>query len=305
MAMTYGIHLPQYGRVAGGEAVSRAARHAEDLGFRDVWVSDHIVHPAEQSYPSPFLLDPFATLSWAAAVTSRVRLGTSVLVVPQHNPVWLANHLATVDAMSGGRLIVGAGIGWSKREYDALGQPFEHRGRRMDEILDLLRAAWREDPVTFDGAGHHLEAIRFLPKPAGEIPIWIGGGVEASFRRAVDKGDGFHVVGLKPPEVVPIVARLRRDRPEPSFTISAADRLGSARDGSRAHRRGERGVRSCGRPAHGRRAVAEGPRCLAPLHGPARGDRPTRLTFARGATALSRPVWGSREGCHWVQGPTG
>jgi probable F420-dependent oxidoreductase len=221
MAMTYGIHLPQYGRVASGDAVARAARHAEDLGFADVWVSDHIVHPAEQTYPSPFLLDPFATLSWAAAVTSRVRLGTSVLVVPQHNPVWLANHLASVDVMSGGRLIVGAGVGWSKREYDALGQSFETRGTRMDEILDLLRAAWREDPVTFDGAGHHLEEIRFLPKPAGEIPIWIGGGVEASFRRAVEKGDGFHVVGLKPPEVVPIVERLRRDRPEPSFTISA------------------------------------------------------------------------------------
>jgi probable F420-dependent oxidoreductase len=180
MAMTYGIHLPQYGRVASGAAVSRAARHAEDLGFSDVWVSDHIVHPAEQTYPSPFLLDPFATLSWAAAVTTRVRLGTSVLVVPQHNPVWLANHLASVDAMSGGRLVVGAGIGWSKREYDALGQSFETRGRRMDEILELLRAAWSDDPVTFDGAGYHLEAIRFLPKPAGAIPIWIGGGPEAA-----------------------------------------------------------------------------------------------------------------------------
>ena len=221
MAMTYGIHLPQYGRVASGEAVARAARHAEELGFTDVWVSDHVVHPAEQSYPSPFLLDPFATLSWAAAVTERVRLGTSVLVVPQHNAVWLANHLASVDVMSGGRLLVGAGVGWSKREYDALNQPFETRGQRMDEILDLLRAAWTEDPVTFDGAGHHLEDIRFLPKPDRHIPIWIGGGVEASFRRAVEKGDGFHVVGLKPPEVVPIVERLRRDRPEPEFTISA------------------------------------------------------------------------------------
>jgi hypothetical protein len=91
----------------------------------------------------------------------------------------------------------------------------------MDEILDLLRAAWRDDPVSFDGAGHHLEDIRFLPKPAHEIPVWIGGGVEAAFRRAVEHGDGFHVVGLKPPEVVPIVERLRRDRPEPAFTISA------------------------------------------------------------------------------------
>lgn len=221
MTMTYGIHLPQYGRVASGEAVARAARHAEELGFTDVWVSDHVVHPAEQSYPSPFLLDPFATLSWAAAVTERVRLGTSVLVVPQHNPVWLANHLATLDAMSGGRVVVGAGIGWSAREYEALGETFENRGKRIDEILELLRVAWRDDPATFEGEFYEFRDIRFLPKPAHHIPIWIGGGVEASFRRAVEQGDGFHVVGLKPPDLVPIVARLRRDRPEESFTISA------------------------------------------------------------------------------------
>jgi probable F420-dependent oxidoreductase len=221
MAMTYGVHLPQYGRVAGGEAVARAAQHAEELGFSDVWVSDHVVHPAEQSYPSPYLLDPFATLTWAAAVTERIRLGTSVLVVPQHNPVWLANHLASVDLMSGGRLLVGAGVGWSQREYEALGQSFGDRGKRLDEILDLLRAAWRDDPTSFDGEAYSFTDIRFLPKPAHEIPIWIGGGVEAAFRRAVEKGDGFHVVGLKPPEVTPIVERLRRDRPEPGFTISA------------------------------------------------------------------------------------
>ncbi len=221
MAMAYGVHLPQYGRVASGEAVAQAARHAEELGFADVWVSDHIVHPAEQTYPSPFLLDPFATLSWAAAVTERVRLGTSVLVVPQHNPVWLANHLATVDVMSGGRLLIGAGVGWSQREYETLGQRFDDRGQRMDEILDLVRVAWRDDPASFDGEHYRFSDIRFLPKPERDIPIWIGGGVEASFRRAVEKGDGFQVVGLKPEEVAPIVERLRRDRPETTFTISA------------------------------------------------------------------------------------
>jgi probable F420-dependent oxidoreductase len=221
MAMTYGIHLPQYGRVASGEAVARAAQHAEDIGFSDVWVSDHVVHPAEQTYPSPFLLDPFVTLSWAAAVTTRVRLGTSVVVVPQHNPVWLANHLATLDAMSGGRLIVGAGVGWSKREYEALGQSFGDRGKRLDEIIELLRVAWRDDPASFNGEFYEFTDIRFLPKPAHDIPIWIGGAVEGAFRRAVDKGDGFHMVGLKPPDVTPIVQRLRRDRPEESFTISA------------------------------------------------------------------------------------
>src|SRR5437899_6593324 len=143
-SVKFGIHLPQYGRVASGDSVTRAATHAEALGFSDVWVSDHVVHPAAQTYPSPYLLDPFATLSWAAAATTKVGLGTSVIVVPQHNPVWLANHLATVDVMSGGRLIVGAGVGWSQAEYEALGQSFADRGRRMDEILDLLRVAWTD-----------------------------------------------------------------------------------------------------------------------------------------------------------------
>jgi hypothetical protein len=91
----------------------------------------------------------------------------------------------------------------------------------MDEILDLWRVAWTEDPVNFDGEFVNLREIRFLPKPMRRIPIWIGGGVEKSFQRAVDRGDGFHVVGLKPPQVVPIVERLRAERPEPSFTISA------------------------------------------------------------------------------------
>jgi alkanesulfonate monooxygenase SsuD/methylene tetrahydromethanopterin reductase-like flavin-dependent oxidoreductase (luciferase family) len=123
--------------------------------------------------------------------------------------------------MSGGRLVVGAGVGWSEREYEALGRSFGDRGRRLDEALELWRVAWRDDPVTYRGEFHQLADIRILPKPAGPIPIWIGGGVEASFRRAVEHGDGFQVVGLKPPEVAPIVERLRRDRPDPAFTISA------------------------------------------------------------------------------------
>lgn len=219
--MRYGIHLPQYGRVAGAEAITRAARHAEELGFDDVWVSDHIVHPADQTYPSPHLVDPLVTLTWAAAATGRVGLGTSVMVVPQHNPLWLANAVASLDALSGGRVVLGAGVGWSKAEFDALGYTFEDRGRRTDEILDLLRTAWRDDPATFHGEHYDFSDIRFLPKPArGTVPIWVGGGVEASFRRAVERGDGFQAVGIKPPDAGPIVARLRRDRPEPTFTIS-------------------------------------------------------------------------------------
>jgi probable F420-dependent oxidoreductase len=218
--MEVGIHLPQYGRVASGEAIGRAARHAEDLGFAHVWVSDHVVHPAAQSYPSPYLVDPIVTLTWAAAATERVGLGTSVMVLPQHHPLWLANALASLDNLAGGRLVVGAGVGWSEAEFEALGQRFADRGRRTDEIIDLLRAAWTDDPVTFHGRHYRVEDIRVLPKPAHPIPIWIGGGVEAAYRRAVTKGDGFHMVGAKPPDADAVVQRLRRDRPEPGFTIS-------------------------------------------------------------------------------------
>ena len=112
--MRVGIHLPQYGRVASSEAITRAARFAEELGFADVWISDHVVHPAEQDYPSPYLYDPIVTLTWAAAVTDTIGLGTSVLVLPQHVPLELANQLASVDQLSGGRLTVAGGVGWSR-----------------------------------------------------------------------------------------------------------------------------------------------------------------------------------------------
>jgi probable F420-dependent oxidoreductase len=218
--MRIGIHLPQYGRVAGRDAIVEAARLAEDLGFVDVWVSDHIVHPATQDYPSPHLVDPIVTLSWAAAVTERVRLGTSVWVAPLHHPVESANTLASLDVLSGGRLTIGVGVGWSEAEFDALGQRFGDRGDRTDEILDLWRACWRDDPVRFEGEHYRLDDVRVLPQPVGDMPIWVGGGTERAHRRAVERGDGFQLIGLKPDRARPVIERIRRDRPEESFTIS-------------------------------------------------------------------------------------
>src|SRR3954469_102432 len=176
--MQVGIHLPQFGRASGPEAITRAAQAAETLGFADVWVSDHVAIPAAQDYPSPYLFDPLLTLGWAAAATEHVGLGTSVLVVPQHNPLALANSLASLDALSGGRLTVGAGVGWSEAEFAALGQSFADRGARMDEVLDVLRACWGPDPVDFHGEFVQLEAMKVQPKPAHDIPIWVGGGGE-------------------------------------------------------------------------------------------------------------------------------
>jgi probable F420-dependent oxidoreductase len=218
--MRVGVHLPQYGRVAGPEAIKKAAQHAEDLGFLDVWVSDHVVHPVAQDYPSPYLLDPLITLATAAAVTELVGLGTSVLVVPMHSPLELANALASLDVLSKGRLTVGVGVGWSEPEYVALGRQFRDRGRRLDEAIDLFRKAWSEDPLSFHGEYAAFDDVRVLPQPGRRIPIWIGGRSEPAYRRAAERGDGYQAVGLTPEEAGPIVARIRRDRPDASFPIS-------------------------------------------------------------------------------------
>ena len=218
--MRFGIHLPQYGRASGPDAIARAALQAEELGFDDVWVSDHVVVPADQGYPPPYLFDPLATLTWAAAATTRIGLGTSVMVLPQHHPVALANTVASLDQLSGGRVILGAGVGWAEGEYAALDQDFTNRGKRMDEIIDLLRVCWTEDPIDFTGEFRELHDIRLLPKPAHPIPIWVGGRSEPSHRRAVERGDGFHAIGVDPEAVVAVVERIRRDRPEASFTFS-------------------------------------------------------------------------------------
>lgn len=218
--MRIGIHLPQYGRVSGAAAIVEAARLAEGLGYADVWVSDHIVHPTAQDYPSAHLIDPVVALTWAAAATERVGLGTSVWVAAMHNPVESANTFASLDSLSGGRLVVGVGVGWSAAEFDALGHDFGNRGNRTDEIIDLWRACWRDDPVHFHGRHYHVEDVRVLPQPAGEVPIWVGGGTDRAHRRAVERGDGFQLIGLKPDQARPVIDRLRRDRPDDSFTIS-------------------------------------------------------------------------------------
>ena len=219
--MRFGIHLPQYGRAAGPDAIRRAARQAEQLGLDDVWVSDHRVVPADASYPPPYLFDPFTALTWAAAATERVGLGTSVLILPQHATVSVANTAASLAALAGGgRLILGVGAGWLEGEFRALGARFEDRGPRTDEAIDVLRACWRDDPVEFSGAFHRIESVRLLPKPPSPIPIWIGGHGERSWRRAVEKGDGYHALGKSPAEMDEIVRRLRERRPEPEFAIS-------------------------------------------------------------------------------------
>ena len=220
--MRLGIHLPHIGQKASAEAIRCAAIQAEELGFADVWVSEHIIVPRDRMYPpSAIFWDPVLTLTWAAACTSRVGLGTSVLVLPLRHPLPLAKELATLQNLSGGRLILGAGVGWLEDEFDALGVPFRERGRRMDEGIALMRAAWTDDPVSFAGKTipAAIDDMRILPKPEQPIPIWIGGTSEPALQRAL-KLDGWHGSRCTPEQAAPIVNRLRAARPEPDFAIS-------------------------------------------------------------------------------------
>lgn len=218
--MRLGVHLPQYGRAASPHAIAAVAARAEALGLADVWVSDHVIQPAGQGYPSPYLYEPLLTLGWAAAATERIGLGTSVLVVPQYHPLVLANSLASLDNLSGGRLTVAAGVGWSQAEYEALGQDFGTRGARMDEAIEIFRNAWSTDPVSHQGTHYRFDDIKLLPKPAAPIPIWIGGMSEAARRRATRLGDGYQALSTSPEDLAGIVRGLREARPGDEFTIS-------------------------------------------------------------------------------------
>ncbi len=231
--MQFGIHLPHIGRKASPESIRRAAMQAESLGFDDVWVSEHIILPRTASYPpSPSFYDPVLTLTWAAACTTRVRLGTSVLVLPMRHPLPLAKELGTLQNLSGGRLILGAGVGWLEAEFSALGVPFRERGRRMDEGIAMMRAVWTEDPVTFRPRciTAEIEDMRMRPPPQPPIPIWIGGSSEPALRRAA-RLEGWHGSRITPEQTGPIVHRLRAERPEPDFTISLRARWDGADDG--------------------------------------------------------------------------
>jgi probable F420-dependent oxidoreductase len=219
--MQLGIHLPHVGRKAGPDAIRRAAVQAEDLGFADVWVSEHVILPKDAPYPpSPAFYEPILTLTWAAAATKRVRLGTSVIVLPMHHPVPVAKQIATLQSLSEGRVIFGIGVGWLEAEFAALGVPFRERGRRTDESIALMRALWRDDPVSFPSKyiAAQIADMRMEPKPA-PIPIWVGGSSDAALARAVKLCDGWHGSRLPPDKAAPIIARLRGERPAP-FAIS-------------------------------------------------------------------------------------
>lgn len=199
--MKVGIHLPQIG--GGPEAIAHVAARAERTGYSTIWVSDHLLVPERGgSIPPIEILDPIPTLAYVAAITNRIRIATSVLVLPYRNAIVLGKELATIDRLSNGRLIVGAASGWLEAEFRALGAPYERRGAYTDEALRLWRELWANPTPEFSGEFFKLSGMRFGPRPAaGSIPIWIGGTSKRAVRRAVELGDGWHGTRMKPEEV--------------------------------------------------------------------------------------------------------
>jgi probable F420-dependent oxidoreductase len=217
--LEFGFSLPGRGPLAGIDVVLKLAEKADALSFDSLFVTDHVVMPVASGksvYPyttsgqfpgglAQDYLEPLTTLSHLAHATRRVRLGISVLVVPYRNPLLQAKMLATIDVLSKGRVILGAGVGWLREEFEALGAPpFEERGSVTEEYIKLMRTAWTTDPVRFEGKHYSVRDVHVLPKPAqrGGIPVWIGGHTNAALRRAGIMGDGWHPIAMRPPAML-------------------------------------------------------------------------------------------------------
>ena len=185
----------------GTDGITRLAKGIEDIGYDQLDVYDHVVMGyddvpgrAKSYYPPQMpILEAFMMLAYAAAVTERIGLGTEVLVLPQRQPALVAKQVSTLDTLSNGRVRLGVGIGWQESEYEALGENFRDRGKRMDEAMALLRTYWRDERVDFESDHYPTEAMAMEPKsPQGaDLPIWVGGNTPPAFRRVGRHGDGW------------------------------------------------------------------------------------------------------------------
>ena len=208
------------GPLTNPEWVRAAATTAERVGFSTLWAPEHIVlvdrfsskypYPAGEFSTDTPIADPFTTLVFAAACTKTIRLATGICLVPEHNPLALAKTAATADRLSGGRLVLGTGIGWLEEEFRALGVPWERRAQRTREYIDVMRKLWREDRSSYSGEFVKFSDVRSFPKPAnpGGIPVWFGGESEPALRRVAEYGDGWIGFNLTPDQAAAKVGRI-------------------------------------------------------------------------------------------------
>ncbi len=223
--MKFGIALPNFGKYAAKKDILEIAALAEELGYDSLWTSDHVVIPDSHKGFGDVFYDPLITLGFIAASTTKIALGTSVLILPYRNPVVTAKMISTLDALSGGRVILGVGAGWLEDEFRVLGVSYKERGAVTEEYIEILKELWSRDDPAYTGKYLSFSDIKFLPKPRQKPhpPIWVGGGSPIAIERAVRYGDGWHPVGLTPRELKEKADYLKALLPEEkkkSFIIS-------------------------------------------------------------------------------------
>jgi probable F420-dependent oxidoreductase len=211
--MHFGVCLPNFpfGVRPSRDHIVAIAQAAERLHYASVWVSDHVLVPTDKPRYGQ-LYEVLTTLAYIAGITERIRLGTSVLVLPQRQAILAAKQIATLDDLSGGRVIVGVGAGWMEGEFANLGADFHRRGRHLDEGIHVMQALWRDETPQHAGSFYRFTDVLFGPKPsqAGGPAIWIGGASAAALRRAARLGDGWHADDVPLEQLHPLVAQLRR-----------------------------------------------------------------------------------------------
>ena len=198
--MKFGVNILNFGPGTNPASLEYWARFAEAVGCHLVMISDHVtITPDVQAqYPAPFY-DPFITLGWLAAVTDKIELGTTVAILPYRHPLQTARITANLDQLSGGRFILGVGVGWAKQEFEALGIPFDRRGVITNDYLAAIKTCWTNDVASYDGQFVSFKDVHTAPRPAQtpHPPIWIGGRSDAALQRAIRYGDGWHPINVR------------------------------------------------------------------------------------------------------------
>lgn len=223
--MELGVILPNSGPFADPGAILAIAEAAEALGYEALWTADHLVLPIESKTTYPYLrqanvrlepthpfFEPLIALSAVAVRTKTIRLGVSVYLAALRHPIAVAKQVASLDQLSGGRVLLGVGAGWIPEEYETLGVPFPARGRFLDEHIEAMRTLWRDERPRYAGKHYRFENIGFEPKPVRrDVPILVGGNSPAARRRAARRGDGWHVIDVPMDELEAGIAALAAD----------------------------------------------------------------------------------------------
>jgi probable F420-dependent oxidoreductase len=248
--MKFGIAYANAGPFGFPEPLAHLARTAEEVGIESIWTVEHVVIPVGYRSAYPYdpsgkipgpenvpIPDPILPLAFAAAVTKRLRLATGILILPQRHPIYVAKEIATLDVLSGGRAILGIGIGWLQEEFDALGIPFAERAARTRECVAAIRSLWHDTPEPFEGKFFRWAALESNPKPVQKpgVPVVVGGHTDSAARRAARYGDGFFPGVTDPARLKALLAILREEcarvgRDAAKIEITIAGRLSDPAD---------------------------------------------------------------------------